>query len=289
MKECLPFRLLVSVFVAVVQCCQRPYYGPECTKRCGEVFTSHYGVISSPGYESGKYTAEESCDWFIIPDIHSATVIITFTQMDIEPSYDSLSVHAEPPNYSREVATYDGHTIPHQLMHEVPIRLHFTSDDSIQYGGFRLKYEIFEGIPPSVLFILPASPVVNSGDNIALECHVTGIPQPEVTWYKDGLEIHSVLLSQYSTDSNRLAIKNISQYDSGIYKCLARNHLNSDEMLTSITVHVPPLIVKHPVSVQLENVYTSSETGSGVTAAFYCEAYGIPFPDIYWKKVHMPR
>ena len=85
--------------------------------------------------------------------------------------------------------------------------------------------------------ISSVSPVVMKGDDTVLECHVTGVPQPDVTWYKDGLEIQSVLLSHYSVNSTSLAIKNISEYDSGIYKCLAKNHLNSAEMLTSITVH----------------------------------------------------
>ena len=89
---------------------------------------------------------EESCDWYIIPDIPSATVIITFIQMDIEYDYDSLIVYEEPPNYSTKVATYYGHAKPYQLMHEAPIRLHFTSDDSVRYNGFHLEYEIFEGV-----------------------------------------------------------------------------------------------------------------------------------------------
>ena len=47
------------------------------------------------------------------------------------------------------------------------------------------------------------------------------------------------------------------------------------------------MVVKHPVTIQLENVYDISGIDSDVSAAFYCEVYGIPFPDIYWKKVHV--
>ena len=72
---------------------------------------------------------------------------------------------------------------------------------------------------------------------MVLPCNVTGIPQPVVTWYKDGLEVHSVLQSKFTLRGNDLVIEGIAEEDSGFFKCKAQNYLNSTEQVLQLNVY----------------------------------------------------
>ena len=75
------------------------------------------------------------------------------------------------------------------------------------------------------------------GEKVVLPCNVTGFPQPEVTWYKDGLEVHSVLRSKFAFSGNDLIIDDVSEEDSGFFKCKAQNHLTSAEQISQLNVY----------------------------------------------------
>ena len=72
---------------------------------------------------------------------------------------------------------------------------------------------------------------------MVLPCHVTGIPQPVVTWYKDGLEVHFVLQSKFTLKGNDLIIGDIVEEDFGVFKCKAENYLNSTEQVFELSVN----------------------------------------------------
>ena len=78
---------------------------------------------------------------------------------------------------------------------------------------------------------------VVKSDDVVLPCHVTGIPQPVVTWYKDGLEIHSILQSKFTMKGNDLLIEEIVEEDFGVFKCKAANYLNSTEQVFDLFVN----------------------------------------------------
>ena len=78
---------------------------------------------------------------------------------------------------------------------------------------------------------------VVKGNDVVLPCNVTGIPQPVVTWYKDGLEIHSILQSTFALKGNDLLLENIVEEDFGVFKCKAENYLNSIEQVFDLFVN----------------------------------------------------
>ena len=98
---------------------------------------------------------------------------------------------------------------------------------------------MFLGIAPRFLSVASDLDAVR-GDEVILPCQVTGVPQPVVTWYKDGLEVHSVLQSKFTLKGNDLVIEDIEEGDSGFFKCKAQNHLNSTEQSFQLIVHGIP-------------------------------------------------
>ena len=70
---------------------------------------------------------------------------------------------------------------------------------------------------------------------------MTGIPQPEVKWFKDWIPLREdghVEIRHYEPDSYVLNINNAEPDDSGVYICKARN--DAGAITTTALVHVEP-------------------------------------------------
>jgi hypothetical protein len=85
------------------------------------------------------------------------------------------------------------------------------------------------------LTVEPYNSTVSVGGTVVVPCVASGVPRPEVTWYKEGVE-KAVSNSQNVIASNVLVIKNITVDDSGIYHCVARNSEGMVDQTVSITV-----------------------------------------------------
>lgn len=68
------------------------------------------------------------------------------------------------------------------------------------------------------------------GEPLQLRCKFSGIPRPEISWYKDGIKIvpesneSRIILME---DDTVLDVQFIKAEDEGQYKCLAQNRLGS--------------------------------------------------------------
>ena len=72
--------------------------------------------------------------------------------------------------------------------------------------------------------ILP--PVVRSvseGASTTFTCTVTGIPPPNITWYRNGTQVsgRSYEVLSVTANSSQLTMKNIAHADQGYYECRA--------------------------------------------------------------------
>ncbi len=68
---------------------------------------------------------------------------------------------------------------------------------------------------------------------VVIDCPVLGVPPPQITWYKDGYELHaeSDPNMRILSDGRRLEITGAEIGDTGDYKCVAKNaagELNRD-------------------------------------------------------------
>eukprot|EP00062_Callorhinchus_milii_P023860 gi/632983154/ref/XP_007908507.1/ PREDICTED: striated muscle preferentially expressed protein kinase isoform X3 [Callorhinchus milii] len=75
-------------------------------------------------------------------------------------------------------------------------------------------------------FIKPIHNIdVTEGKDAVLECQVTGLPYPTITWYHNGLKLESTeerRMTQYK-DIHRLVIRTISHSHAGVYKSVIAN------------------------------------------------------------------
>jgi len=132
--------------------------------------------------------------------------------------------------------------------------------------------------PTSPTFVMsPTSRVVQQGKDITLGCAANGVPAPSISWLKDGREIELSLLDSRMTRSGTgsLNIRGVRLEDEGAYQCRAENNEDSVDAAATVTVLVPPYLVKKPVSRQ---AYEKDDI------LYECEVEGRPKPNVQWFK-----
>ncbi|XP_059609268.1 obscurin isoform X2 [Phlebotomus argentipes] len=82
---------------------------------------------------------------------------------------------------------------------------------------------------------------VNAGDDLKLEVEVYAVPEPHVTWYKDGQEVRADARIKISRDSQRLesywlTLNLVKEADAGEYEVKVSNPLGVVETRSQVTV-----------------------------------------------------
>lgn len=119
-----------------------------CSDACGGLIDSANGTITSPSFPE-VYPLSKDCVWEIVaPPTHK--VILNFTHFDLEGSnffqaecdYDSLTIYSKTSDENlKRHGLYCGSKLPPIITSESnAIRLEFTSDNTIQKGGFAAIY-----------------------------------------------------------------------------------------------------------------------------------------------------
>uniref|UniRef100_UPI00398F02ED vascular endothelial growth factor receptor kdr-like n=1 Tax=Pristiophorus japonicus TaxID=55135 RepID=UPI00398F02ED len=125
------------------------------------------------------------------------------------------------------------------------------------------------------------------GDDLNLTCRVTKYFTKEVAWYYQSLmnssEVKLNLFTQnvygnYSITSF-LSIRNVTESNTGIYKCKATNRSYKKEHEKHTMVYIEPKTI--PV---LYKNLTSLEVNSSSTVILNCDVNGRPPPSIAWYK-----
>ena len=131
---------------------------------------------------------------------------------------------------------------------------------------------------PPVFLLTPRGRSVLAGSQVTLECSANGLPQPALTWLKDGREIELDLLEtqRYSrTGSGSLTINNVRLEDEGGYQCRAENTEDSQDSGVQLRVSLAPSLVTAPAS------HLSYEKDD---ILFDCQVSGRPEPEVKWYK-----
>ncbi|XP_065114243.1 brother of CDO isoform X1 [Paramisgurnus dabryanus] len=116
--------------------------------------------------------------------------------------------------------------------------------------------------------------MVNKGQRLVLECVASGIPTPQVTWAKDGLDLRNHNNTQFLLSN--LLIDTASESDSGTYVCHADNGIGS---ANSATVRYDVQVFEPPqVRVELQQ----QDVAWGDTVRFSCQVRGKPTPTVVW-------
>ncbi|XP_028603039.2 neuronal cell adhesion molecule isoform X12 [Podarcis muralis] len=116
------------------------------------------------------------------------------------------------------------------------------------------------------------------GNTLLLECIAEGLPTPLIRWIKEGGELpaNRTFLDNFH---KTLKIIDISEADSGKYKCIASNLLGSAHHVITVTVKAAPYWIREPTNL----VLSPGESGSLI-----CRANGKPKPSISWLSNGVP-
>ena len=77
---------------------------------------------------------------------------------------------------------------------------------------------------------------VTQGSSITLPCEVTGDPEPEVSWTKNGQRISETDPHYLMRESGSLDIFTVDPHDTGTYSCTAINIAGSREKRITLFV-----------------------------------------------------
>lgn len=138
--------------------------------------------------------------------------------------------------------------------------------------------------PPRIEHMRTAQTRVPFGENFLVDCVVSGLPDPEVSWsLPDGTLINNALQSDDSGSRQRryviftngsLLLHQMDKTDEGDYTCTARNKLGTDERKVSVKVG--------PNAPQIKSSGPALTVQLGHSARLSCEAVGEPAPRITW-------
>ncbi|XP_009874122.1 PREDICTED: hemicentin-1-like, partial [Apaloderma vittatum] len=151
-------------------------------------------------------------------------------------------------------------------------------------GSTQKEYNLQVYIRPTVLNsgTHPSEVVVTQGNEISLECEVQGVPEPAITWMKDGRPLGSGGDVAILRGGHFLQLRNAQVSDTGRYVCVAANVAGLSDRKYDLNVHVPPSIAGY---LQMpENISIVEKN----PVSLVCEASGIPLPSITWLKNGWP-
>ncbi|XP_040118932.1 neurofascin isoform X6 [Oryx dammah] len=155
-------------------------------------------------------------------------------------------------------------------------RFHFTHTIQ-QKNPFTLKVLTTRGVAertPSFMYPqgTASSQMVLRGTDLLLECIASGVPTPDIAWYKKGGDLPSDK-AKFENFNKALRITNVSEEDSGEYFCLASNKMGSIRHTISVRVKAAPYWLDEPKNLIL---------APGEDGRLVCRANGNPKPTVQW-------
>ncbi|XP_006864598.1 PREDICTED: palladin [Chrysochloris asiatica] len=129
----------------------------------------------------------------------------------------------------------------------------------------------------------PGDLTVQEGKLCRMDCKVSGLPTPDLSWQLDGKPIrpdsaHKMLVRENGVHS--LIIEPVTSRDAGIYTCIATNRAGENSFSLELVVaakeaHKPPVFIE-----KLQN----TGVADGYPVRLECRVSGMPPPQIFWKK-----
>ncbi|XP_054648998.1 follistatin-related protein 5 isoform X2 [Dunckerocampus dactyliophorus] len=150
--------------------------------------------------------------------------------------------------------------------------LYFTKVTTAHMGNYTCHADGYDALfqthtlqvdVPPVIRVYPETQAREPGVTASLRCHAEGIPRPQLTWLKNGMDITPKLSKQLTLQANgsEVHISNVHFEDTGAYTCIAKNEAGVDEDISS-------LFVEDSARKTLANILWREE-GLGIVNMFY--------------------
>ncbi|XP_054980117.1 LOW QUALITY PROTEIN: hemicentin-2 [Sorex araneus] len=122
----------------------------------------------------------------------------------------------------------------------------------------------------------PVNKAVLENASVTFECLASGVPPPDVAWFRGRQPVSAGDGVTVSADGKLLLLERARPADAGSYRCVASNVAGSTELLYGLRVNVPPRITLPPS--QRDPVLL------GAPVRLTCDASGAPSPTLLWLK-----
>ncbi|XP_036024079.1 myopalladin isoform X2 [Onychomys torridus] len=175
----------------------------------------------------------------------------------------------------------------HLMVQSLPIRNRLSPAGQSHRGRSRMQERDKEPLQERFFrphFLqAPGDMVAHEGRLCRLDCKVSGLPPPELTWLLNGQPVlpdasHKMLVRE--TGVHSLLIDPLTQRDAGTYTCVATNKTGQNSFSLELTV-VAKEVKKAPMILEkLQN----SGVPEGHPVRLECRVIGMPPPVFYWKK-----
>ncbi|PKU44824.1 palladin isoform x1 [Limosa lapponica baueri] len=129
----------------------------------------------------------------------------------------------------------------------------------------------------------PGDLTVQEGKLCRMDCKVSGLPTPDLSWQLNGRPIrpdssHKMLVRENGVHS--LIIEPVTARDAGIYTCVASNRAGENTFSLELIVAAKEV---HKAPVFIEKLQNTGVT-EGFPVRLECRISGEPSPQIFWKK-----
>ncbi|XP_053153749.1 follistatin-related protein 4 isoform X5 [Hemicordylus capensis] len=110
--------------------------------------------------------------------------------------------------------------------------------DDYNNDGYLTLQELYTAFLPPVIRVYPETQAQEPGISASLKCHAEGIPNPKISWLKNGIGIMPQLSKQLMLLANgsELHINSVRYEDTGAYTCIAKNEVGVDEDISSLFI-----------------------------------------------------
>ncbi|OXB54573.1 hypothetical protein ASZ78_004940 [Callipepla squamata] len=129
----------------------------------------------------------------------------------------------------------------------------------------------------------PGDLTVQEGKLCRMDCKVSGLPTPDLSWQLNGRPIrpdssHKMLVRENGVHS--LIIEPVTARDAGIYTCVASNRAGENTFSLELIVAAKEV---HKAPAFIEKLQNTGVT-EGFPVRLECRISGEPSPQIFWKK-----
>lgn len=200
-----------------------------------------------------------------------------------KPLNDSrISVNAEGSLIIWHVDPADGsdhlrfvNVLRHKRLTEIPTREVEVKSLKLQV----IKRDAAGSFPSSEpVFLTPSNVLGKRGESLKLSCIYSGMPVPQVTWYRNGSIIQAS--DHDGLTGPQLVIRNVTLDDQGLYACVVEHHNHNNMTGRNVTRYGIFVTVVSAPYFQSRPEDIVATPGSSFAQRY--NVLGIPRPDIRW-------